>query len=167
MKYLENLAELWNHTTDEIKNIIDEGMVDIIYVLNAKNYVTCVCCEGHLRENNIWNGYIGFIYPYDFSIYPPNFSQVRNKRKYYYWNGEGEESRQEFLKEVLAWAEMLPTHNPVYKYYYSLVGYNKRSHNKKIFITSENYEDVKCLMNRKDMNKYDLTVETFMKRLDH
>ena len=167
MKHLENLAKLWNISIEQVKGMIDEGMIDIIYVLNSKNYITAVCCEGHLRTDDTWNGYIGFIYPYEFAIYPPNFSQVREKRAYFYWEGSGEQSRQEFLKEVLHWAEMLPTHNPVYKYYYSLIGINKRSHKRKILITSENYEDIKCLMNRKDMNKYDLTVETFMKRLDH
>ena len=160
MTKLEKLAEIINVSIDTIITEFDNGMIDILLELNKKNYRTSVCCEGHLREDGSWNGYIGFIYPYNFMEYPNNFSSVKN-RQYYYWEGKGEESRQKYLENVLAWAKRLPYRELEYEKGYTLYGKNKRNPNgkEKILKYSTNYEDIRVLFNRADMYKYDTRVE--------
>ena len=157
MTKYEKLGNLIGMSNEEVKEYIDEGMIDILIELNQKEYKTIFCCEGHLNENNQWNGYIGFAYPYKFSIYPKNFASTK-KRAYYYWDGKGEESRQEFLNGLLKWAELLPVKSPIEKKTYTLYGKNKNRINskEKILIATDNYEDIKIILNRRDMAKYDL-----------
>ena len=160
MTNIERLSELINIPTDVITNEIDSGMIDILVELNSKNYKTCACCEGHLRENGTWNGYIGFVKAYDFEEYPTLFTSVKN-RKYYYWDGKGEESRQKFLTNLLAWAKRLPYRELEYDRGYTLYIKNKRNSNarEKILKYSTNYEDIRVLFNRADMHKYYTRVE--------
>lgn len=155
----ERLALLIGMPIEFVENEIDKGMVDILIELNEKGYYTTNCCEGHLRDNEDWNGYICFAYPYKFPVYPKNFSSVK-KRQYYYWNGNGEQSRQTFLNELLAWAKTLPVKKPIEKKQYVLIGKNKKRPNSrdKILISTSDYEDIKIILNRADMVKYDLRI---------
>lgn len=165
MTKITRLAELIGMTENQIVEEIDSGMIDILLVLNEKGYKTIGCCEGHLNNNNEWNSYLGFAFSYVFETYPKNHSYSRQKRKFFYWDGVGEESRQKTLKEILEWANSLPIHEPVYEYYYSLVGVNKRSHKSKILAVSNNYEDIKCRLQQKDIVKYDVEIHETNKRL--
>ena len=160
MTKLERLSNLIGMSIDAIEREIDEGMIDILITLNEKNYKTTACCEGHLRENDTWDGYIGFAHPYDFIVYPMNFTSVKN-RIYYYWNGTGEESRQEFLHKLYDWALNLPVHEMVEVKNYTMYIKNKRRPNsrEKILKSSNNYEDIKVLFNRADMYKYDIRID--------
>lgn len=141
-----------------VEQDIDRGMWDILIELNKKGYKTNVCCEGHLSESG-WNGYIGFVYPFEFPTYPKNFSHMKN-RMYYYWDGKTEESRQKFLEELLKWAEILPERIPVTEKTFTLIGRNKKrpASREKILINTNNYEDIKAILNRQDMEKYDLRI---------
>lgn len=165
MTKIKRLSELIGMTEEEIRENIDSGMIDILLVLNEKGYITIGCCEGHLNEKNEWNSYLGFEFSYNFNEYPKNHSYSRQKRRFFYWDGVGEESRQEMLNDVLAWANSLPTHEPVYEYYYSLFGTNKRSHKTKILAVSNNYEDIRCRLQQKDISKYDIEIKKTNKRL--
>lgn len=160
MMRLERLSNLIGMSVEGIEREIDDGMIDILIILNEKNYHTMACCEGHLREDGSWNGYIGFSYPYDFVVYPINFSNVKN-RIYYYWEGVGEESRQKFLNELYDWALNLPVREMVEIKRYTMYVKNKKRPNgrEKILKTSDNYEDIKVLFNRADMYKYNIRVE--------
>ena len=100
MKKSEELGKLIGMTSEGVEREIDKGMWDILIELNKKNYKTIVCCEGHLKENNSWNAYIGFRYPYEFKNYPCFFTNTKN-RQYYYWDGVGEEKRQIFLDNLV------------------------------------------------------------------
>lgn len=164
MTKIEKLGNLIGMTAEEVIQNIDNGMIDILLTLNEKGYLTCQCCEGHLRNDSTWSAYIGFLFPYKFSFYPIHL-YTKNKRKYFYWGGVGEEERQNALKEILAWANSLPMHEPVYEYYYSLIGTNKRSHKSKILAVSNDYEDIKCRMNQSDIIKYDTEIRISNKRL--
>lgn len=160
MTKIEILSKLTGIPTDVIISEIDYGMIDILIELNSKNYKTCACCEGHLRENGTWNAYIGFIYPYNFVEYPNGFTSVKN-RIYYYWDGKGEESRQKFLENFLLWAKRLPYRELEYEKGYTLYGKNKRNPKgrEKILKYSTNYEDIRVLFNRADMHKYNTRIE--------
>lgn len=160
MTKIKRLSELTGLSTEIIIQEIDNGMIDILIELNSKNYKTCACCEGHLREDGTWNAYIGFIYPYAFTEYPNGFSSVKN-RIYYYWDGKGEESRQKFLESLLLWAKRLPYRELVYEKGYMLYGKNKRNPNgrEKILKYSNDYEDIRVLFNRADMYKYNTRIE--------
>lgn len=160
MTKIERLSELTGMPISAIEEELDHGMIDILIELNSKNYKTCACCEGHLREDGTWNGYIGFIMAYDFEEYPTLFTSVKN-RQYYYWDGKGEESRQKFLNNLLAWAKRLPFRELQYQKGYTLYIKNKRNRNarEKILKYSTNYEDIRVLFNRADMYKYDTRVE--------
>ena len=88
-----------------IENEIDKGMYDILIELNRKNYKTIFCCEGHLTDHDkygkdYWNGYIAFADTYNFPQFPKNFYKVSHKRMYFYWHGNGEESRQKYLSDL-------------------------------------------------------------------
>lgn len=160
MNNIERLSKITGIPVNVITTEIDSGMIDILLELNSKNYKTCACCEGHVRENGTWDAYIGFIYPYVFNEYPNGFSSVKN-RIYYYWNGKGEESRQKFLNNFLEWAKRLPYRELEYEKGYTLYGKNKRNPNsrEKILKYSTNYEDIRVMFNRADIHKYDTRVE--------
>ena len=147
-------------TKEDIEREIDKGMWDVLIELNSKNYFTSVCCEGHLRNNNTWNGYIGFRYPYEFETYPYKFTNIKN-RQYYYWSGVGEQSRQNFLDNLLTWARNLPKRDLKYVVRYTLYIKSKKSRTgrEKILKSSENFEDIKVMFNRADMYKYDTRIE--------
>ena len=158
MKKSENLGNLIGMSAEWVENNIDKGMWDILIELNKKGYYTISCCEGHLRDNS-WNGYIGFCYPYNFPIYPNNFSSIR-KHEFYYWDGTDEESRQEFLNNLFEWAKMLPYKAPIEKKIYTLYGKSKKrpTSREKVIISTYDYEDIKAIFNRRDMIKYDLRI---------
>lgn len=160
MTKIEKLSKITGIPIDVIVSEIDDGMIDILIELNSKNYRTCACCEGHLRADETWNAYIGFIHPYVFNEYPTAFSNVKN-RIYYYWDGKGEESRQKFLENLLAWAKRLPYRELEYEKGYTLYVKNKRNRNarEKILKYSTNYEDIRVLFNRADMYKYETRIE--------
>lgn len=160
MTKIERLSNLIGMSVDAIEQDIDAGMIDILITLNEKNYKTIVCCEGHLRNDDTWDGYIGFAYPYDFVVYPMDFSNVKN-RVYYYWNGKGEESRQEFLRKLYDWALNLPVRELVEVKNYTMYIKNKRRPNsrEKILKSSNNYEDIRVLFNRADMYKYNIRID--------
>ena len=156
----EELGKLIGMTKEDVEREIDSGMWDILIELNKKNYLTSVCCEGHLRDDGSWNGYIGFKYPYEFETYPYKFTNIKN-RQYYYWSGVGEESRKVFLKNLLIWAKHLPRRELTYVRQYTLYIKSKRSRTgrEKMVKCSTNYEDIKVMFNRADMYKYDTRIE--------
>ena len=153
----ERLEQLTGIPVNIIEEEFDKGMWDILIELNSKGYRTIFCCEGHLNNKNEWNGYIGFAYPYKFNVYPKDFT-LSKKRTYYYWDGKGEESRQKFLNELLKWAKLLPVKTPIEIKNYTLYGKNKSRANskEKILLSTNDYEDIKIILNRRDMIKYDL-----------
>lgn len=156
MKKSEKLANLIGLPVEVVENNIDKGMWDILIELNKKGYYTIFSCEGHVNDKNEWEGYIVFLDTYNFVNYPPKFSKVNNHRKYYYWNGKGEESRQEYLDSVLKWARTLPTREKIKIVQYHLIARNKKQPNRdpKSIVYTNDYEEVKCIMNRADMDKY-------------
>ena len=160
MSKAERLSRLTGLSIELIENEIDTGMIDILIILNEKNYKTTACCEGHLRDDGKWNGYIGFAYPYDFVVYPIDFSSVKN-RIYYYWEGKGEETRQEFLRKLYDWALNLPVRELVEVKNWTMYIKNKCRPNsrEKILKSSNNYEDIKVLFNRADMYKYNIRID--------
>ena len=158
MRY-ERLAELIGVSVEDIETDFDEGIIDILITLNEKNYFTNYCCEGHLNNKNEWNGYISFVYPYSFKEYPHNFSSAKNK-KAFYWDGKGEESRQEFLKELTQWANILPIREVVKNKSYTLWGKNKSRANSKwrILKSSSDYDEIRIELNKKATKKFDVRV---------
>ena len=157
MMKLERLEQLTGISAEVIEEKLDKGMWDIIIELNSKGYKTVGCCEGHLNDKGEWNGYVGFIYPYKFNVYPKNFASVK-KRMFYYWSGKNEDERQIFLDELLSWAKLLPVKDIIEKKVYTLYGKNKNraSSKEKVLISTNDYEDVRIILNRRDMSKYDL-----------
>ena len=158
MERYERLGKLIGMSAEDVKNNIDEGMIEILIELNDKGYKTIGCCEGHLQDD-YWHGYICFAYPYKFPVYPKDFSAMR-KRESYEWNGKDEKSRQEFLDGLKDWAKMLPYKAPIIKKNYTLMGKSKSRPNasEKVLINTTNFEDIKALLNRRDMYKYDLRI---------
>lgn len=156
----EKLAELINLPIEAVINNIDKGMWDILIELNSKNYFTDVCCEGHLNENGNWNGYIGFKRPYKFLEYPKEYDNSR-KRRYFYWEGNGEESRIKFLSDLYEWALYLPPRKLEETKLFILSGKNKKRPNGKwrVLCSSYDYEDIRIELNRKQTKKYDLMFE--------
>jgi len=168
MERYERLGKLIGMSAEDVRDNIDRGMIEILIELNEKGYKTIGCCEGHLNalNNKCWNGYICFAYPYKFPIYPKDFSAVR-RRETYEWNGKDEESRQEFLNGLKEWAKQLPYKTPIEKINYTLMGKPKNRSNasEKVLINTTNFEDIKAILNRRDMKKYDLRIfETLMSR---
>ena len=157
MKKSEILAELIHLPVEAIENEVDKGMWDILIELNKKNYFTVYCCEGHLNTEDKWNAYITFVHAYKFKEYPKNYDSAKN-RKAFYWSGKGEESRQEFLENLLLWAKLLPKRNVVEEKMYTLMGKNKRRANGqfKTLKLSNNYEDIRIELNKKGMDRYEL-----------
>ena len=156
----EEVAKILNISIEEVINDLDKGMWEILAELNRKNYFTIVCCEGHLDENGFWNGYIGFKEPYNFIEYPKNYDNSR-KRRLFYWSGKGENSRKKFLTELYEWALYLPPREIKEIKNYILWGKNKKRPNGKwrILRSSDNYDDIRIELNRKQTNKYDLKYE--------
>ena len=166
MTKLERLAQIIGLPIEVVEREVDKGMWDVIIELNDKGYRTIGCCEGHLNNKNQWNGYIGFAYPYKFNVYPKNFSSMK-RRIFFYWDGKDEESRQKFLSELLDWAKTLPYKAPIEKRAYTLYGKSKTRANskEKIIMSTNNYEDIKAILNRRDISKYNLRlVESVVER---
>ena len=165
MERCERLGKLIGMSAEDVQNNIDEGMIEILIELNSKGYRTNGCCEGHLKDN-YWHGYISFTHSYKFPIYPKDFSAMR-KRESYEWNGKDEESRQNFLNGLKEWAKMLPYKPLIEKKNYTLMGKSKNRLNarEKVLINTTNFEDIKAILNRRDMDKYDLRIfETVIER---
>ena len=161
MKKSENLGNLIGMSAEWVEENIDRGMWDILIELNGRGYITGGCCEGHPNDlSGAWHGYIYFIHPYKFASYPTNFTAFRDKRKTYEWKGIGEDSRQEFLNGLLIWAKMLPKRNMYEKKVYTLMGKTKGRANsrEKVLINTYDFEDIKAILNRADMCKYDLRI---------
>ena len=157
MTKYERLAELIGISVENIENDFDEGIIEILITLNEKNYFTNFCCEGHLNSKNEWNGYISFIYPYSFKEYPHNFDSAKNK-KAFYWSGKGEESRQEFLRELTQWANILPKREVITNKSYILWGKNKTRANSKwrVLKSSSDYDEIRIELNKKATQKFDI-----------
>ena len=66
MTKCEKLAEIIGVSVEFIEDNIDKGMLDILIELNRKGYITIFCCEGHLDDNDKWEGYIAFDKTYKF-----------------------------------------------------------------------------------------------------
>ena len=160
MTKCENLGQLIGMSAEMVEQNIDKEMWDILIALNERGYNTVGCCAGHPDVDGNWNGYIYFAYPYIFPTYPLNFSTFRNNRRYFEWDGTDEESRKEFLDSLLEWALMLPYKAPIEKRCYTLMGKNKNRPNsrEKVLINTYDFEDVKAILNRRDMSKYDLRI---------
>lgn len=159
----ERLAELLGMPVEIVESEIDEGMWDILIELNRKGYYTIFCCEGHCNpypnkrgKTEYWEGYIAFTDTYDFIEYPPKFNKVTTHRRFYYWHGYGEESRKKYLENVLKWARCLPTKEKKKVVMYHLTGRNKKQPNReaKLFAYTDNYEEIRCILNRADLDNY-------------
>ena len=156
MTKCEKLAELINASVEFVEENIDKGMLDILIELNRKGYMTIFCCEGHLDDKNNWEGYLAFDKTYKFIEYPVGFYKFNNHRRYFYWRGIGEESRQEYLDGLLKWARTLPTRPKEKVVMYNLTGRNKKypSREPKLFYYGNDYEEIRCIMNRADIKNY-------------
>lgn len=159
----ERLADLLGLPVEMVEREIDEGMWDILIELNRKGYYTIFCCEGHCNSNSDkrgkvghWEGYLAFAKTHNFIEYPPKFSKVTNKRRFFYWSGYGEESREKFLENVLRWARCLPTKEKEKIVMYHLTGRNKKQPNRepKLFAYTDDYEEIRCILNRADLDNY-------------
>ncbi len=159
-KIAERLAEILDIPVKKVINDIDKNMWEILIELNRKHYYTYACCEGHLNENNFWNGYIAFKQPYNFKDYPKDYDSAR-QRKCFYWSGNGEESRKEFLVNLYEWALNLPIRKIKEIKSYTLWGKNihRPNSNWKILRTSNNFDDIRIELNRKQTGKYDIKIE--------
>jgi hypothetical protein len=156
----EKLSKLIGMPVDVVKRDIDKGMWDILIELNSKNYFTLACCEGHLKENGDWNGYITFVRPYKFSTLPIDYQSVRQRRSFY-WEDNGEESREKFIKDLYEWALSLPVRELEEIKIYTLFGKSKRRANGKWkkLRSSYDYYDIELELNRSQTKKYELKFE--------
>ena len=161
MKKSEELGKLIGMTSEGVEKEIDKGMWNILIELNKKGYYTVFCCEGHPENHSkkgidYWCGYLAFIEPYKFKEYPPMFSKTSRNRSYFYWDGNGEDKRQEFLENVYKWACCLPTRERRKVVTYHLLAKHKNQPNReaKLLCYTNDYEDIRCILNRADMNKY-------------
>ena len=160
MSKAERLSEIIGIPAVVIENEFDEGMLDILIELNRKNYYTIFCCEGHPSLHNrygenYWNAYLAFADTYKFPQFPKNFYKVGHKRTFFYWQGNGEESRQEFLTELYNWACCLPTRPKKKITTYHLMAKHKSQPNReKVLAFTTDYEEIRCILNRNDMDKY-------------
>ena len=162
-KKAEELSKLIGAPIEMIENEIDKGMWDILIELNKKGYYTIFSCEGHCNPNpdkkgkiGHWDGYLAFDRTYKFPIYPPKFNKFSTKRRFFYWSGYGEDSRKEYLDNVLKWAVTMPTRIKKPITVYHLLAKNKRQPNReaKLLAYTEDYEEIRCILNRADMDKY-------------
>lgn len=157
----EKLGKLIGMSKEIVEREIDKGMWDILIALNEKNYYTIFSCEGHLRNDerkgaDYWEGYLAFAEKYKFTEYPKNFCKVKNNRRYFYWEGNGEESRQEYLTDLLNWARCLPARPKRRVVTYNLIAKHKNQPNRepKIICYTQDYDEIRCILNRSDMDKY-------------
>ena len=162
MTKAEKLSELVGIPVEYI-NEIDEGMWDILIELNKKGYYTVYSCEGHCNPKpnkkgkvGYWNGYLAFDKTYKFPVYPPKFYKTNRSRQMFYWEGYGEESRKEYLDNVLKWAVTLPTREKKRVTIYHLLAKNKTQPNRepKLLAYTQDYEEIRCILCRSDMDKY-------------
>lgn len=161
MVYTEKeVSNILNIPVEIVINELDRGMWDILVELNRKNYFTYACCEGHLKENGSWNGYIGFKDSYDFKEYPKNYDSAK-QRKVFFWSGVGEENRKEFLINLYEWALSLPVREVKDIKFYTLWGKNKKRPNSswRVLRTSNNYNDIRVELNRKQTGKYETKLD--------
>lgn len=162
MNKAEKLAKLIGIPTEIVKRDIDKGIWDILIELNKKHYYTQFSCEGHLAEEDSaypvgsWQGYLVFRNTYKFPQYPVRYSKVNRKRDTFYWNGVGEESRQEFLRSVLEWAKTLPVRPHKRVTWYTLICKSKSQPNRdyKTLAHTTDYEEIKCILAGAEMDKY-------------
>ncbi len=163
MSKTEELEKIIGIPANIIEEQFDHGILDILLELNRKGYYTIFSCEGHCDPNpdkkgNVghWEGYLAFNDTYRFEEYPPKFYKYNNHRRFFYWNGYGEESRLKYLEDVLRWARTLPTREKKKVVVYHLLGKNKKHPNRepKLFYYGEDYEEVRCIMNRSDIDNY-------------
>ena len=164
MTKYEKLGQIIGMTARDVKEYIDEGIIDILIELNRKHYFTIYSCEGHVGFNveavrkpeNYWQAYLGFARAYKFPIYPPKYSKVSKDKMYFYWEGLGEESRQEFLARVYDWARCLPTLHKKPVVYYILEARSIKQPNRepKTIIRTKDYEEIKLALASADMDKY-------------
>lgn len=159
-KIAERLAEIIDIPVERVLNDIDKNMWEILIELNRKHYFTYACCEGHLDEKDFWSGYIAFKQPYSFKEYPKAYDSSR-QRKCFYWSGNGEDSRREFIENLYIWACDLPLREIKEIKSYTLWGKNKHRPNSnwKILRTSNNYDDIRIELNRRQTEKYDTKIE--------
>lgn len=158
----ERLGQLIGMTSEEVERSIDKGIWDILIELNSKNYYTKFSCEGHLGMYNkqgiedYWQAYLVFEEGYKFPQYPTRYTKVNRTKTTYTWYGYGEESRQDFLDRTLTWARCLPTRKKKEIKYYILTAKYKNQPNReeKLLVRSQNYEDIKLILAREDMDKY-------------
>ena len=145
---------------EAVEQNIDKGMWNILIELNRKNYFTYACCEGHLKEDGSWNGYIGFKDDYDFEEYPKDYDTAK-QRKVFFWSGTGEESRKEFLINLYEWASSLSARKVKDIKFYTLWGKNKKrpNGNWKVLRTSNNYNDIRVELNRKQTDRYETKLD--------
>ena len=160
MTKTERLAKLINIPVDVVERDIDKGMWDILIELNRKNWFTQYSCEGHVgRGNNgadSWQGYLVFCEPYKFTNYPVRYTKTNRKHDTYYWDGNGEDNRQAFLKMLLDWARLLPF-RPIKKvkwYTLSAKLKNRPNSDYKILAHTIDYEEIKIILAGADMDKY-------------
>ena len=157
----EKLGRLIGTSAEMVENEIDKGMWDILINLNEKNYKTIFCCEGHLNEfsnkgKNYWEGYLAFDKTYKFVQYPKGFYKNDKQRRFFYWEGFGEESRQKYLTELYNWSCCLPKRKIEEVTYYVLEAKFKAQPNRdaKLLCNTTDYEEIRCILNRADMEKY-------------
>lgn len=157
MTKAEKLSEILNIPMSEVENILDRDMWDILIQLNSKNYFTNGCCQGHLKEDGSWNGYISFKEKYSFLEYPKEYDNVYQRRAFY-WKGKGEKERRKYIRELYEWAISLPIREVEEIKLYMLLGKNKKRPNGKwkILRKSYDYDDIRMELNRKQTSKYDL-----------
>lgn len=156
----EILGNLIGMSAEHVESDIDKGMWDILIELNQKGYYTIFCCEGHPYNHekfgeDYWHGYLAFAKTYKFAEYPKNFFKVSHKRTFFYWKGNGEDNRQKFLNDLLMWARCLPTRPKEKVVTYHLIAKHKNQPNRtKVIAYTGDYEEIRCIMNRNDMDKY-------------
>lgn len=162
MTKAETLSKLVGIPVEHI-NEIDKGMWDILIELNKKGYYTVFSCEGHCSSRpdkkgkvGYWNGYLAFVTPYKFVNYPPKFYKTNRKRTFFYWDGYGEDSRKEYLDNVLKWAITLPTREKKRVTTYHLLAKIKSQPNRepKLLAYTQDYEEIRCILCRADMDRY-------------
>lgn len=95
---------------------IDKNILPIIRVLNQKGYFTDICCEGHI--GGCERMHIIFKKNYKFKTLPDNFIQS-GELIYADITGKTEHGKKikkaKLLKELLSWAELLESQNPIDK----------------------------------------------------
>lgn len=113
---------------DGILKEIDEGLRETVRILNDKNYITFMCCEGHPGRTK--KGWISFSYNYPLiEMEIPFFCQV-DSRNHLVWDVDEENSKH--LMEIEEWARKLPVRVKENHPFYYIMGVNKRTGNTRI-----------------------------------